>query len=88
MWWFARRPGRIARLNELAELDWYGIEVHKEKGQRLQARDRGFTTVAKQLSRGRITHEEYVRKIQRANTKTKFPKTEKAILKLLESDSE
>ena len=60
----------------------------KSKNKNLIARDKAFKTVINEFKAGRITHEEYVRKIVKLNKQSDIPRGKRAVLRLLDSDSE
>ena len=52
------------------------------------AKDKAFATIFKQYRTKAISHDEFVKKIIKANKKKKLPRGRKALSEFLESDSE
>ena len=70
----------------LSQLNRHGI--WKKKNKKVGVRDKAFKTVINEFKAGRITHEEYVRKIVKLNKQSDIPRGKRAVLRLLDSDSE
>ena len=70
----------LARIHETGKFK----AVRNEKVKR----DQQYITVMKEFKADRLTHEEYVRRIVKIRRKHDLPKTRKAILRALHSDSE
>ena len=51
-------------------------------------RDQQYLTVVKEFKADRISHEEYVRRVVKIRRMHDLPKTRKALMKALESDSD
>ena len=60
----------------------------KTKNANLIAKDKGFATIMGQYRKKLISHDEYVKKIIKANKKKKLPRGRRALEEFLESDSE
>jgi len=60
----------------------------KKKNKKLIAKDKAFKTVIQEFKASRINHEEYVRKIVKLNRESDLPRGRRAVMRLLESDSD
>ena len=71
------------RLDQLANHgDW------KKKNKKLISKDKAFKPVIQEFKASRIDHKEYVRKIVKLNRDSDVPRGRRAVMRLLDSDSD